>query len=592
MKRFFTYLLVLFIGTTLFSQEQQLAYQYFMSGEYDKAATIYKELHEKNSYNSSYLSYLVDCYQELEKWQKATDVINKHLVKYPYQKQFLVDLGYNFQLQHKQKEANLYYEKALEAILDKKYNSYSIAKTFQDNFLLNYALKAYKKAMEINPKANYNYQIATIYAEQGKIVKMFEVYLTLVERNNGYYNVVKNNIGKFITEDNENKNNLILKKLLLKRSQNNPKNSWNLLLSWLYIQQKEYKKALIQEKALHKRNDGDLKNIVALGKIAFEDKDFNTSKNCFNYVLESKPNKSLEIKSKMYLLEIELKTNTNYKEIESQFSTLFKEYGKNETTIDLQLIYAEFLAFKKVETKKATTFLQETLKLSLNKYNKGKTKIKLADILIYNGKFNSALIYYTQVQNDLKNHPIGQLAQYKTALASYFKGDFDWAQSQLKILKKATSQLIANDALHLHLLILDNTKEDSLKIALKKYAKADLLAHQNKNKQALDSLNIILNRYKNHPITDEALYKQAKLFEKTKQFTKAENNYLKIIALNKEDILADDANYYLAELYSNKLNQLEKAKQYYKKIIFNYPSSIYLVDARKKYRKLRGDTIK
>jgi outer membrane protein assembly factor BamD (BamD/ComL family) len=44
-------------------------------------------------------------------------------------------------------------------------------------------------------------------------------------------------------------------------------------------------------------------------------------------------------------------------------------------------------------------------------------------------------------------------------------------------------------------------------------------------------------------------------------------------------------------LYLNKLKDVEKAKEYYQKMIFEYPSSIYVVDARKKFRKLRGDEV-
>ena len=191
----------------------------------------------------------------------------------------------------------------------------------------------------------------------------------------------------------------------------------------------------------------------------------------------------------------------------------------------------------------------------------------------------------------MKNHEIGQNARFKIAQTSYFKGDFEWAQSQLQVLKNSTSQLIANDALDLNLLITDNIVKDSLRIALKKYATADLLSFQNKNQQAIDTLQTILIEYKGHPIEDESLFKQAQLFEKLNKFEKAENNYLQIITLKNDDILADDAHYFLAELYLKKLNNIEKATAYYQIIIFEYPSSIYLVDARKKFRTLRGDQI-
>jgi len=585
------FIFLCYFSLQIFAQEPQLAFQYFSNGNYEKAASIYKVLHEKHPYNTNYLNYLIDCYHQLENFDEITAVVNKQLKSNPNQEYLYVELGYSYQLQHLQDKANLYYEKAIKGIEKLPNSGYLVGKTFQDNHLLDDALLAYKKAMELNASVNYNFQIAFIYGEKGEIENMFNAYLDLVSSSENYVSPIKNYIGQFISEYSENEYNVSLKRLLIKRLQNNPQNSWNELLSWLFMQQKEYNKALIQEKALHKRNLSDLKNIIEVGKIAFENKGFEASKNCFHYVLENADNIETALISKLYLLEIDMKMNAAITSIETQFQALFKQYGINNNTLNIQAIYAEFLAFKANEPEKAISVLKKALKLSINQFQKGNLKIKLADILVFTNKFNSALIYYTQVQNDLKNHPIAQQARFKIAQTSYFKGDFDWAQSQLKVLKNSTSQLIANDALDLNLLITDNAVKDSLKIALKKYAIADLLAYQNKNQQAIDTLQIVLNNYKGHPIEDEALFKQAQLFERINQFKYAENNYLQIISINKDDILADDAHYYLAELYLNKLNNTEKAKEYYQKIIFEYPSSIYLVDARKKFRKLRGDKI-
>ena len=579
------------LSLQIYAQEPQLASQYFRNGEYEKAASLYKTLQKKNPYNAIYLNALIDCYQQLEKFEEVNQIVTKQLKNFQNQEYLYVELGYNEQLQDLQEKAIPYYKRALLAIEKSPNMGYIIGKTFQDNYLLDYALLAFKKVMELNPNTDYNFQIALIYGEKGEIENMFNTYLDLIETKENYESIAKNYIGKFITDDAENEPNILLKRLLLKRSQNNPNNSWNELLSWLFIQQKEYDKAFIQEKALHKRNLENINGIVNLGKITFENNDFEATKNCFDYVLENTVNLETELIAKLYLLEVANKTNASTEAIEAQFQQLFNQYGKNIATLNIQAIYAEFLAFKKNEPEQAISVLKEALKLPVNEFQKGYLKIKLADILVFDNKFSSALIYYTQVQNDLKNHTIGQTARFKIAQTSYFKGDFEWAQSQLKVLKNSTSQLIANDALALNLLITDNVVKDSLKMALKKYAVADLLSFQNKNKQAIDTLTLVLNQYKGHPIEDEALFKQAQLFEKTNQFINAENNYLQIISLNKDDILADDAHYYLAELYLNKLNSVEKAKEYYQKIIFEYPSSIYVVDARKKFRKLRGDGV-
>ncbi|MGB5419807.1 tetratricopeptide repeat protein, partial [Algibacter sp.] len=270
---------------------------------------------------------------------------------------------------------------------------------------------------------------------------------------------------------------------------------------------------------------------------------------------------------------------------------LIKTYGEQPETLGLQINYAHFLAFYLNETEAASNFLESTLNQPLSTLEKAQVKLELGDILVLQEKFNQALIYYTQIQRNLKNSTISQEARFKVAKASYYKGDFKWAESQLKILKASTSQLIANDALDLKLLISDNKYEDSLQTALKHYAKADLLAFQNRNDEAINLLDKILEEHKTEPIIAQALLKQAQLFEVKLQYEKAVINYQAIIDNYGEGILIDDALFHLAEIYEKRLNNLEKAKALYEQIIFNHADSIYFVDARKRYRNLRGDAL-
>ena len=235
--------------------------------------------------------------------------------------------------------------------------------------------------------------------------------------------------------------------------------------------------------------------------------------------------------------------------------------------------------------------LQVLLGQTPGKFEEAAIKMALADILVLDEKFNQALIYYTQVQNLVKNDVIAQNARFKVAKTSYFKGDFEWAKTQLDVLKSSTSQLIANDALEMSLLISDNSLEDSTQAALKGYARADLLSFQKKDDEAIAVLEGVLLNHKTEKIEDEALLKQAELFEKKGDFAKAEGNYLRIIQFHKDGILGDNAHYRLAELYNTQMQEPEKAREFYEKIIFDYADSIYFVDSRKKYRELRGETV-
>ena len=364
---------------------------------------------------------------------------------------------------------------------------------------------------------------------------------------------------------------------------------WNVLLSWLFTQQKQYGKALIQEKALYQRKSTDLAAIFSLGKIAFENKNYDSAKQCFNFITQTSTLGEEKIDAYLYVTKIAVATNNS--ETEKLFQSLFKEYGKNTLTIKLQVEYADFLTFKQNKPSEAKAILENALSFSHSKFDKARIKLKLGDILVFTGKYNKALIYFSQIQTKLKNHELAQQARFKVAQTSYFKGDFTWAKAQLKVLKGSTTQLIANDALELFLIITDNEPVDSIPSGLTQYSKAELLAFQNKTQQAIDTLSGINKKFKGQPIEDEALFKQAQLFIKINKFEAAISNFKKVITLNSEGILIDDAYYELAELYKNHLKNPEKASEYYQKIIFDYSSSIYMVDARKKYRKLRGDKL-
>ncbi|MCG1035053.1 tetratricopeptide repeat protein [Polaribacter sargassicola] len=588
MKKLFLLISLTITSISFCQNEYYLAEDYYREGEYEKATQLFKNLYSKNPFNTTYLSRLISCYQETNTFNKVEEILNAALDKNPDQTFFYVYLGYNYQKQQLPKLAEKNYTKALNSIDKNSYYGGFIGRLFKDYNLLDNAILAYKKTMAKNEKADYNFRIAQIYGEKGELKKMFESYLDLVEINIENYNLVKRFTSSYITDDAENEANILFRKALLTKSASNPKDEWNILLSWLFTLQKDYNKAFVQEKALYVRNPLSLNTIFDLGKIAFENKDYNTAKECFNFINKEETLPSEKIESSLYLAKIAVATNNP--ETEKLFTSFFNQFGKNTSTIKLQVEYADFLTFKKDNPNKAKAVLEEALELAISKFDKARIKLKLGDILVFTGKYNKALIYFSQIQTQLKNHELAQQARFKVARTSYFKGDFTWAKAQLKVLKSSTTQLIANDALELYLTITDNEPVDSIPSGLTQYAKAELLAYQNKTQQAINTLNIVHKNFKGQPIEDESLFKQAKLFIELKQYKAAISNLEKIILLNSNGILIDDTYFELAELYNNYLNNPEKASEYYQKIIFDYPSSIFLVDARKKYRKIRGDT--
>ena len=590
MRNLLSYIIFLFSVFT-FAQNTALADAFFEDGEYYKALTEYNKILIKQPYRTDLFIKKIKCHQELEQFNLAEKELLKKLNKRNSPPELFVELGYNYTLQNDIINSKKAYSEAIGIIDNTPSHARAIGQAFEKYNLLSEAETTYGNAMILNENLNFDFQLANIYGQQNKIEKMFNSYLKLIKKNKAVTTTVQNLISKFLTDNPKNSNNILLKKTLLKNLQTTPDTFWNEQLSWLFVQQKEFNKAFIQEKAIYKREGETLQRLFELGVLAQQQNELKAAQNIFEFI-EQQP---LEINTRIsvisFLLNMKQQTRDKkeYPAITEDYKKALDSFGISSKTIGLQLAYVDFLAFKLHDIPNALSFLKTNETQRLSRFEKAKYQMKMADIFVADGKFNQALINYSKIQRHLKNNVLSQEARFKVAKTSYYKGDFDWALQQLKVLKTSTSQLIANDALDLHLLINDHILEDSLRVALKKYAIADLLAFQNKTPEAIATLTDILNLYPVNKIVDDVLFLQGQLFEQQNEYSKAQKNYERIVNTLKESVFVDDALFRLALLHLNILENKTKASEYFEALLFNHADSIHFIEAQKIYRKLRNE---
>jgi tetratricopeptide (TPR) repeat protein len=225
----------------------------------------------------------------------------------------------------------------------------------------------------------------------------------------------------------------------------------------------------------------------------------------------------------------------------------------------------------------------------LTDMQRAEIKMSLADVLVLQDDIWQASLYYMQVDKDFKYEPIGHEAKFKNARIFYYDGDFVFAQSQLDVLKQSTSKLIANDAMKLSILITDNLGLDSNYTAMNLFAKADLLLEQHQYPAAFHLYDTILLAFPYHGLADEIYLRKAQAMQQQGKWEEAVQFLEKIVSDHGDDILADDAVFQLGEIYEKHLKNPEKAAEYYKKILFDFKGSLLTVEARKRFRALRGD---
>ena len=584
------FFLSLLYSVGVLAQSEQLAQHYYDKGDFEKAKLSYEELSKQQPSNTFYFLRLIETQQQLEQYDLAeVQLLNRY--KTYKQPSLLVEIGYNYQLKKEDSKAKKYYDEAVGS-LDKNPNEvYSIAGTFEKKVLVEYALRTYERAIAIEPKYNFNYKMALLYGQSGNVDKMISTFLDEAAVNQSSIIVIQNQLSRFLAEDQQDAFSDSLRKALLIRVQKEQDVFWNGFLSWYYVQKKEFARAFVQEKAIFKRNPQSLSNILNLAQLSIEEKDVETSRNILNFILESTSDSEILIQANLHLLEMDISDATagDQKKIEPKIQAVLNQFGVSRNTLKIQLLQAHFLAFELNEIPRAKEIIDNALKLPLNTFEQADVKMEMADIFLLQQKFNQALLYYTQIENDLKNDPMGHEASLKAAKTSYFKGDFDWAQKQFGTLKTAVSQLIANDALEYFLLINDSNVADSTQVALKQYAKADYLKYQNKNQEALQVFQQLLLDYKGDQMEAVTHLQIGEIYRELGQYDKALLAFQEIISKHEESIYVDEALYYSAEILNKSLNKPDEAKAFYEKILFNHQDSIYFTDSREKYRILRGD---
>lgn len=580
---------------------EPLAIQYYQNGEFDKAAELFEVLYNSRP-DPRYYSYLYDCLLQIGDYKKTEKFLVKQVKKYPDDLKFLVDLGYVYVKSGDENAAKKQFELAIKNV----YPDYQSYIDLSNAFLLRqqseYAVKTLEKGKKsIDQSYLLNVPLAEVFIKQGDFTSALGEYLDLLDISGEYLVPVENLLQDLLSEDPDNtKNELFRTELLTKIKKFPDRTRYSELLLWYFIQQREFDAAFIQARSLDKKLNEEGSRVYSLGKMAVTNQAWDAAIECFQYIIsqgESNPywfSARIDIMDTRYqkITKSYTYTHEDILQLEKEYIAALDELGRNAQTLQLMSNLAHLQAFYLDNVPDATKLLDQAISMPGAKpINIAACKLELADILLMSGEVWEATLLYSQVDLAFKNDPIGAEAKLRNARLSFYIGEFGWAKAQLDVLKAATSKLIANDAMQLSLLISDNIGEDSSTTALELYAKADLLLFQNKEELALQTLDSITMLDLYHPIFDEVLYKKAEIMLRERNYAEADSLLVKLYNFYPDDILGDDALFKLAELQETIFGNKDKAMELYKELLEKYPGSVLVVEARKRYRTLRGDKV-
>jgi tetratricopeptide (TPR) repeat protein len=599
------FIFFLCFGKLVFSQEGtdlQLAQYYFSNGEYEKALPYCQKVFSKDNSKFNF-KRLYECLLKTEKEKDAEKILRRQITSNPEEFEYPILLAELYKKQEKPKDVQKIYKELIDDYAISIYTIIPLYQAFRQANLNDQAILALEKGRK-SFKNNFplNIQFAEMYSLNKETDKMIEEYLNLLDANSQNLDLVQNSLSKTIDFSIESSKEVdFLKEKLLTKVQKNPNDFvYSEMLIWLFIQRKQFNSAIIQAQALDKREKGEGFRVYEIGNICLQNNNYKAAKDAFKYVVSLGEDKQLYFNAEFSLLNtsyVEITEQRNFSSAEinetlNDYKKVIDRVGISRNSVEILKQYAYIKAYFAKQKEEAVELLKQAMKIpGLTSIQLAEIKMLLADVYVLLDDIWESSLLYMQIDKDFKFEPIGFEAKFKNARIFYYDGDFDFAQSQLDILKQSTTKLIANDAMNLSILITDNYGLDSNYVAMSKFAQADLLLEQHQYEKAFELYDSIIKDFPFHGLSDEILLRKSLAMQDQGKWDKAIEYLNELLKFHPQDILADDAVFQLANIYENKLFDKEKAEEYYKKILFDYKGSLFTAEARKRFRILRGDAV-
>lgn len=596
------FLLSLLIVSSLFltAQSSQLAQQYFRDGEYEKAVELYYELTQQKPNSNSYFDRYLTSLMKLQRYDEAESALKKRLKKRPQEVALRVKYGQILEEKFDEAGALRQYEQAIKDLPADKYRANQLANAFIRQTKYDLAIRTYERGEELlKDKGDFSFELGSLYNRKGDIPKMITNYLAALSTQPKRMRQVQTYFQRALDKDGLLEAQKQLYTLI--QGADTKETIYPEMLAWVFIQRKDYKSALRQARALDKRLDEDGQRVLRIGRMAVNARDYETAISAYDYITENKsPGSVLYLDAKREGLITRRRaitdgydyTEADLRILETDYQNFLNEFGINPASAWIAVQFAELEALYLNDLEKASTVLNEVIETpGVDDETQARAKIALADYYLMQGEVWESTLLYSQVDKKFKEDLLGHEARFRNARLSYFRGDFEWAQSQFDVLKASTSRLIANDALDLSVFIIDNLGLDTSATALQTYADAELLVFQNRFDEAFAKLDSLKESFPGHELEDDIVYLKANIYNRLRRYEDAAAAYQYILDTYPESIRLDNSLWALAGLYEKQLNDRAKAQELYENLFIDYSGSILAVEARKKYRELRGDAV-
>ena len=583
-----------------------LGQNYEQAGELEKAKGIYEDLYKKQPHNYQIFDALNRIYILLKSYNSSIRIINDQINYTPENITLYGILGTTYYLMGDENKAFKTWDDALNKFPKSSANYRTFANYAIQMRTFNKAIEYLKKGVEIADDPKYfSYDLANIYALTMQYKDAAKEYCSILLKDPKQINAVQTRIFSYI-----NKPEALSSTIAVFQDYRGTDNnlSFDHILGGLYIENKSYKEAFDIYKEIDSRSKIHGAELFNFAELVYNDDQYAIAADAYNYILDNYPDSPFASRAKLgYAKTLEAGLSSkdspgNWKQFHfinsgksdeeekviSAYLDLTKIYPNSEVGYEAYLHAGRIRLYRQDDLLDAEKYFNKVIKESASSQYGAAAYAEMGKICLLNGNLDSAEIFYSKIlANNKLSKENRNYASFQLSRINFYKGNFEKARKILTPVFNDLKDNYANDAIEFSF-ILNISFKDSADLSI--FSSAEFLAEQQKFKQAADKYKLIASNPQAFLLQGISQFREAQMELALNNYDKSLNLLQNITDEGEKNIYADKALYLIGKIYQFSLNETNKAKEAYEKLLEKFPNSLYLDEARDGIIKLRNKT--
>ncbi len=586
----------------------QLADAYLRAAQYDRALRILEDAHAAHPEIGVFYEKLRDTYEAVKRYPEAVALVDRRIQTYGRRVDLLADKARLSHLAGDEAAAARLWEEALAGAGADR-NAYRIIQETQ------FAVRLYDRAIAtleqarkvLGPGAAVEGELGYLYNLDGRPAEAMQAYLRLLEANPRQLSFVRNRLTRFMEQPEAVRASITAAEQAVRAAPLN--RAYREVLAWLYMEARAYDKAFETYRAIDRLEQENGRVLFGFAQAAMDEKAYDMALAAYQEILERYPDAPTapDVLFALGQMHESWAERTAERAADASGAPLATPHYRQALAA-----YTDYLArypnggqageaLRRIGTLQRDVFhaldaAEEAFRASLRApaNNPGvmdKAELDLGRIALLRGDLDEARIVFTRLLERLRTGDLAEAARYELASLHFYRGEFEAARTLSEALHENTAADVANDAIELQVLLVENPGPDSLSTPLRLFARAHLMARQRHTAGALATLDSLLGAYAAHPLADDARFLRAQTLREAGRFADAAAAFAEVAAMHPASYLADRSLFQYARTLDENLHDRQAAIEAYTRLLTQHPGSLYGAEARARIRALRGDSV-